>query len=46
MEPRCPKCGSIDVCQDYVDLRPVKTYGWVCDHCDHTWDVKVVDEEA
>jgi hypothetical protein len=36
----CPKCGSEDICQDYVDLRPVRTYGWVCDHCGHSWDVE------
>lgn len=28
MDITCPRCGSIDVCQDFIDLRPVKTYGW------------------
>lgn len=48
MDVNCPRCGSQDVCQDYIDLRPVRTYGWVCDHCGHTWDVAdaPVDVEA
>jgi transposase-like protein len=41
-EINCPCCGSPDVCQDYITLRPVKTYGWVCDHCEHTWNIEIV----
>jgi hypothetical protein len=44
MDANCPKCGSQNVCQDYIDLRPVRTYGWVCDACGHTWDVEIVTD--
>lgn len=40
-EPTCPKCGSIDVCQEWLRTEPVREYGWVCDRCGEEWDVEV-----
>ena len=36
----CPRCGSIDVCQDWGSGQNRGKHGWVCDHCGHEWDME------
>jgi hypothetical protein len=42
-DPTCPKCGSINVCQEWLTAHE---YGWVCDHCGHEWDIEVPERDA
>lgn len=40
-ELTCPKCGSVDVCEEWLTKRE---YGKVCDHCGHKWDIEVPEK--
>jgi hypothetical protein len=42
-DPTCPKCGSIDICQEWLRRHE---YGWVCDHRGHEWGIEVRDTDT